>query len=107
MSSTAQCQNPDPVGASGSYNVKAKLLVPAGAPFHANSGEMFPPLQSIPFRIIVSGTVPPSFSPGIESEKSAAAADPMLKASSDSAINDFRIANPPERAAYPRGSKGI
>jgi hypothetical protein len=31
----------------------------------------------------------------------------MLKASSDSAINDFRISKPPQRAAYPRGSKVI
>jgi hypothetical protein len=58
-------------------------------------------------RIIVSGTVPPSFIPGIETEKSAAIADPALRASSVSAIKDFRILVSPKRAAYPRASQGI
>jgi hypothetical protein len=31
MFTTSQCQKPEPVGASGSKQVTAKLLVPAGA----------------------------------------------------------------------------
>jgi hypothetical protein len=33
MSNTTQCHQPLPVGASGSYIVMAKLLVPSGAFF--------------------------------------------------------------------------
>ena len=36
---TSQCQNPLPVGASGSKQVTAKLLVPAGAPDQARCGD--------------------------------------------------------------------
>src|SRR3954464_5545401 len=39
MSATAQCQKPEPVDASGSYTVTAKLLVPSGAPLQDSCGE--------------------------------------------------------------------
>ena len=42
MSKTTQCQNPLPVGASGSKHVTAKLLVSAGNPSHRRCGEVFP-----------------------------------------------------------------
>ena len=42
--STTQCQNPEPVGASGSKHVTAKPLVSAGKPDHRSDGEMFPPV---------------------------------------------------------------
>src|ERR1019366_6369883 len=41
----SQCHQPEPVGASGSYTVTAKLLVPLGAPLHFKAGDMFLPLQ--------------------------------------------------------------
>ena len=46
---TAQCQNPDPVGASGSYIVTAKLRVSSGKPDHDSCGETSdPPAPMIP-----------------------------------------------------------
>src|SRR5579863_6276243 len=45
MLNIVQCQNPLPVGASGSYIVTAKLWVPAGSPDHDSAGEWFSPLQ--------------------------------------------------------------
>src|SRR5579863_7708400 len=48
MLSTIQCQNPDPVGASGSKQVTAKLLVSAGKPDQDSDGEMFPPVMPQP-----------------------------------------------------------
>ena len=43
MSTTSQCQNPEPVGASGSKQVTAKLLVSAGNPDQRRPGEMLSP----------------------------------------------------------------
>ena len=43
MSMTSQCQNPDPVGASGSKQVTANPLVSGGNPCQRSSGEMFWP----------------------------------------------------------------
>ncbi len=43
MSAMAQCQNPLPVGASGSKHVTAKLLVSAGKPDQESCGEMSSP----------------------------------------------------------------
>src|SRR6185437_4750072 len=48
MPSTIQCQNPEPVGASGSKQVTAKLLVSAGKPDQYSDGEMFPPVMPHP-----------------------------------------------------------
>src|SRR5262252_2106858 len=45
MSISRQCQNPDPVGASGSWQVTAKLLVSAGNPDQDSCGEMFSPVM--------------------------------------------------------------
>ena len=47
MLNTTQCQNPLPVGASGSYTVTAKLFVSAGKPLHRRCGERSP-LPSTP-----------------------------------------------------------
>jgi hypothetical protein len=48
MFTTSQCQKPDPVGASGSKQVMAKLLVPAGASDHVRCGDVLPPAQPKP-----------------------------------------------------------
>src|SRR3978361_565883 len=46
---TAQCQNPDPVGASGSYIVTAKLRVVSGNPDQLSCGETSePPAPMMP-----------------------------------------------------------
>src|SRR5689334_13801443 len=46
---TAQCQNPDAVGASGSYMVTAKLRVSSGNPDHDSCGEVSePPAPMMP-----------------------------------------------------------
>ena len=45
MPSTTQCQKPEPVGASGSKQVTAKLLVSAGNPDQRSEGEMFKPVM--------------------------------------------------------------
>src|SRR3954469_17869898 len=42
---TDQCHQPEPVGASGSYAVTAKLRVSLGAPLHFSAGDLFSPLQ--------------------------------------------------------------
>lgn len=42
-SNRTQCQNPLPVGASGSKHVTAKLFVPSGNPSHRSCGERSPP----------------------------------------------------------------
>jgi hypothetical protein len=55
MPSTTQCQNPEPVGASGSKQVTAKLLVSAGKPDQESDGEMFaPPVEDLVFRHLLS-----------------------------------------------------
>jgi hypothetical protein len=43
-----QCHHPLPVGASGSYAVTAKDLVPAGGFVHSRAGETFCPVQPMP-----------------------------------------------------------
>src|SRR5262249_25970181 len=48
MFTTSQCQNPLPVGASGSKQVTAKLFVPAGAPDQARCGDRLLPSQPKP-----------------------------------------------------------
>jgi hypothetical protein len=49
MSTTAQCQNPDPVGASGSYTVTTKLFVSGGNPDQLSSGlTSSPPAPKMP-----------------------------------------------------------
>src|SRR5699024_12593827 len=46
MSQATQCQNPDPVGASGSKQVTAKERVPSGAPDQLRSGARVCPPRS-------------------------------------------------------------
>src|SRR5207248_9527500 len=49
MFTTAQCQKPLTVGASGSHMVTTKLFVPAGKPLQDSCGEMsWPPAPKIP-----------------------------------------------------------
>src|SRR3982750_2020451 len=57
---TIQCHQPEPVGASGSYTVTAKLLVPLGAPFHASAGDLFSPAQPKPLNSKRWGITPPA-----------------------------------------------
>ncbi len=42
MSNSTQCQNPLPVGASGSKQVTAKLLVSGGKPSQRRCGDVLP-----------------------------------------------------------------
>src|SRR6476619_6872407 len=59
MFATAQCQNPDAVGASGSKTVTAKLLVPSGKPDHSSCGETSsPPASMIPLTCAVGSCSP-------------------------------------------------
>src|SRR6185436_19651938 len=60
MSMTSQCQNPLPVGASGSYMVSTKLCVPGGAPVHDRLGETFCPEQPNALRTCSLPIVPPA-----------------------------------------------
>jgi len=55
MFATVQCQKPEPVGASGSKQVTAKLFVPSGAPDHFRWGERLPSAKTC-----ASGRNPPS-----------------------------------------------
>src|SRR6516164_9385096 len=57
---TTQCHHPLPVGASGSYMVTAKLLVPLGAPFQLNAGDALPPVQPKPLNTCSLAMVLPS-----------------------------------------------
>src|SRR4051812_12398653 len=45
---THPCHQPEPVGASGSYTLTAKLLVSLGAPLHLSAGDLFSPEQPKP-----------------------------------------------------------
>jgi hypothetical protein len=58
MFTAIQCQKPLPVGASGSYMVTAKLLVPAGGFDHFTSGETFCPVQPMMLAMYFGGKVP-------------------------------------------------
>jgi hypothetical protein len=53
---------------SGSNRVITKLLVPAGAPCHANGGERLPPVQPAWFRPYSFGKPGPSLVSGLTSE---------------------------------------
>ena len=60
MSNITQCHHPLPVGASGSYMVIAKLLVPAGALLYDSCGEMFSPEHPNPLNTCVLVACPPT-----------------------------------------------
>src|SRR5450759_3818689 len=64
MFTTVQCHHPLPEGASGSYTVSARLLVPAGAPLQASAGDTFLPEQPKPLKTWSMPMVAPSFSVG-------------------------------------------
>jgi len=51
MFTTTQCHHPEPVGASGSNMVSAKLFAPAGAPLHDSCGDVLPPVHPKPLKI--------------------------------------------------------
>ena len=70
---TTQCHQPEPVGASGSYTVTAKLLVPSGAFDHLNSGEILSPVQPKLLKTCALA-ITPSFNCGLVTSKSAALA---------------------------------
>src|SRR5215831_13208540 len=57
---TIQCQNPDPVGASGSKQVTAKPLVSAGNPDQRSDGEMLAPVMPKPSKTWFSPICTPS-----------------------------------------------
>src|SRR6185503_6423800 len=69
MSNTIQCQNPLPVGASGSYMVRTKLSVPGGAPLHARLGETFCPEQPNALSTCSLPIVPPDATSALVSVK--------------------------------------
>src|SRR5947209_16849380 len=59
MLATAQCQNPDPVGASGSKQVTANDFVSDGCPDHDSCGETSsPPASMIPETCAVDSFCP-------------------------------------------------
>src|SRR3979411_223334 len=63
MLTTAQCQKPVTVGASGSHMVTTKLLVPEGKPLQESCGETsWPPAPKMPLTCGIA-----SFSPSLRS----------------------------------------
>ncbi len=56
---TTQCHQPLPVGASGSYTVRVKLLVPLGAFFQDRAGDRFSPVQPKPLKTCLCATLWP------------------------------------------------
>src|SRR5262245_29405581 len=88
MLKITQCHQPLPVGASGSYMVRAKLLVPSGGSFHIRAGEMSPPLQPKPLKTCLSGTVLPAATSGLESSKA-----PTWPAKPSASAAEARYAN--------------
>src|SRR2546422_10829743 len=67
MLNTIQCHQPLPVGASRSYTVTAKLLVPAGAFFQASDGETLPPSQPKPLYTCAAAIVAPGLTSALSS----------------------------------------
>src|SRR5690349_4471280 len=80
MSITDQCHHPDPVGASGSYTVTAKLLVSLGAPLHFKAGDLFSPEQPKPLNSNFLSMVPFALMSGLVRVNPAAlASGPAVK----------------------------
>src|SRR5690606_28145139 len=65
MSTTIQCHQPEPVGASGSYTVTAKLLVPSGAPLHCKTGDWLLPPQPNMSDSKLAAIAPPAGTSGL------------------------------------------
>src|SRR5215210_38705 len=66
---TDQCHHPEPVGASGSYTVTAKLLVSLGAPLHLSAGDLFSPEQPKTLASNFLSIMPPGLMSGLSSLK--------------------------------------
>src|SRR5690242_16531064 len=90
-----QCHQPLPVGASGSYTVTAKLFVPFGGRSHRNSGDVLLPVHPNPLNTCSLLIVPLSFTVGLVSRKSAAAARPGSMNRASSVLSVRGIAYPP------------
>src|SRR3954463_1798769 len=91
---TDQCHQPEPVGASGSYTVTAKLRVSLGAPLHFSAGDLFSPEQPKTLaskRLSIRALALPS---GLSSLKPAALAVPAAAIASAAAIR-VRFMKPP------------
>src|SRR6266550_5437008 len=72
MFTTAQCQKPPTVGASGSYMVTTKLFVPGGKPLQESCGEVsWPPAPKTPLTCGIA-SLSPSRRSLLVSEKAAA-----------------------------------
>src|SRR5215212_10786655 len=69
---TDQCHHPEPVGASGSYTLTAKLLVSLGAPLHFSAGDLFSPEQPKPLNSNFLSMVPFGLMSGLVSVNPAA-----------------------------------
>src|SRR5256886_7893829 len=67
MLNTIQCHQPLRVGASGSYTVTPKLLVPAGAFFQASDGETLAPSQPKPLYNCAAAIVAPGLTSALSS----------------------------------------
>src|SRR5574344_2664346 len=65
-STTGQCHQPEPLGASGSYTVTAKLCVPSGAPLQRSTGEALRPVQPKPLNSNSWAMVPLAGMSGLE-----------------------------------------
>jgi hypothetical protein len=72
MLTTDQCHQPEPVGASGSYTVTAKLFVFLGAPLHLRAGDLFSPEQPKPLNSNFLSIVALGLMSGLVSVKPAA-----------------------------------
>src|SRR6185503_19175369 len=69
MLTTSQCQKPLPVGASGSYTVRARLFASAGTSFHTSGGEIFSPVHPKAFAVCFRGIFPSLPIAGLENSK--------------------------------------
>src|SRR5689334_21759687 len=74
---TDQCHQPEPVGASGSYTVTAKLLVSLGAPLHLSAGDLISPPQPNTLDSHFLSIIAFGFTSGLVSLKPAACAEPV------------------------------
>src|SRR3954463_16472724 len=82
MLMTDQCHQPEPVGASGSYTVTAKLLVSFGAPLHLSAGDLFSPPQPNTLASNFLSIMAPDLMSGLSSLKPAACALPAAASAS-------------------------
>src|SRR5512133_2152722 len=69
MSITNQCHQPEPVGASGSYTVMAKLFASAGAPLQRSVGDLLSPVQPKPLNSKLLGISASAAKSGLDRTK--------------------------------------